>query len=197
MHLVYEIRQEVDHHLFPDTSFNFDFIFFACLLGKFNNQLVHFFVHAAKKINGRYSGSCLILIPASVGHRITRINVDNVRFCKPWMWWNYTGYIKTLHFLFFCNFTFLNVQSCFCYNNAALMVWLGLGRGITWLGLGEDHVLARAVQLPQTRLGMSLKILRFWLEITPNAPNYKCWNAASFSGLSWKIFSGFTVTCWN
>lgn len=54
------------------------------------------------------------------------------------------------------------------------MVWLGLGRGITWLGLGEDHVLARAVQLPQTRLGMSLKILRFWLEITPNAPNYKC-----------------------
>lgn len=50
------------------------------------------------------------------------------------------------------------------------MVWLGLGRGITWLGLGEDHVLARAVQLPQTRLGMSLKILRFWLEITPKCP---------------------------
>lgn len=49
MHLVYEIRQEVDHHLFPDPSFNFDFIFLACLLGKFNNQLVNFFVHAAKK----------------------------------------------------------------------------------------------------------------------------------------------------
>ena len=67
----------------------------------------------------------------------------------------------------------LYVSQCsiiLCYNNAALMVWLGLGTEITWLGLGEDHVLAHVVQLPQTWLGMSLKILSFWLEITPKCP---------------------------
>ena len=47
------------------------------------------------------------------------------------------------------------------------MIWLGLGTEATWLGLGECHVLAHVVQLPHTRLVMSLKILRFWLEITP------------------------------
>lgn len=79
-------------------------------------------------------------------------------------------YVATLHFLT------LNILCLSCHNTA-LIVWLGLGRKITWLGSGKDFLSFFCLfWKPQTQLKT---VPRFPYKISSGVELTKWWNVVA------------------